>query len=190
LRLLEQNPDPFYEAKARRHLGVIARREKRYDDARGHYEAAAKRAQDISNNHEALAMKAGLQYALASLAFHERRLEDAAKEIEAAITSFRTLDDEYRLNMALVARGDIEFERGDTDDARDTYRYVLQHADRNKETLQYVRACLGLAATRAADCQWAEVRKVLELLNGLDLQQYKAEQDRLASLRAKLPTPA
>ena len=189
LRILEQQPEPdaFYEAKAHRHLGVIARREKRYDDARAQYEIAAQHAQAISSEHDALAMTAGLQYALASLAFHERRLEDAAPEIDAAIGSFRTLSDEYRLNMALVLRGDIEFECGETDDARDTYRHVLQNADRNKETLQYVRACLGLAAARVADCEWDGVPELLDLLNGLDLHQYKAEHDRLASLRAKLP---
>ena len=187
LRLLEQQPDSFYEAKAHRHIGVIARREKRYDDARAEYEVAARHAQDIANEHDALTMTAGLKYALASLAFHERRLQDAAPEIDAAIASFRALDDEYRLNMALVLRGDVEFERGDLDDARDTFRHVLQNADRNKETLQYVRACLGLAGARAADCEWTEVREVLDLLNDLDLHQYKAERDRLASLRAKLP---
>jgi MoxR-like ATPase len=70
-----------------------------------------------------------------------------------------------------------------------TRRLVLQNVDRNRETLQYVRACLGLAAVRAGDHEWDEVRTCLRLLDGLDLRQYKAEQDRLSALREMLPHP-
>lgn len=186
LKLLKNVSDPFYEAKAHRHLGVIARRERRYGDARSEYEKARERAQEITDERDSLAMTAGLEYALGSLALHEDDLETAATRISSAIEGFSSLGDEYRLNMALIMRGDIEFRRDDPDDARDTYRLVLQNADRNKETLQYVRACLGLADVRVADKRWDEVDDALALLNDLDLDEYKAEQDRLAEIRKRI----
>jgi tetratricopeptide (TPR) repeat protein len=189
LRLLEQLDDPFYQAKAHRHLGVIARRENRFADAEVEYGEAKNWSSKISNDRDALAMTAGLEYALGSLAFYRGDFESAASEISAAIASFELLADEYRLNMALVMRGDIEFRRDAMDEAIDTYRLVMQNADRNRETLQYVRACLGLAAVRAAEHEWDHVEAALRLLDGLDLREYKAEQDRLAELTGMLPRP-
>jgi len=118
------------QAKAHRHLGVIARREGRYRDAREQYEIAERVATGITDEHNRLAMKAGLQYALGSLSVFEGDLGAAAAEINEAIQSFTALGDEYRLNMALVLRGDIEFGQGAADDACGTYRQVLENADR------------------------------------------------------------
>jgi tetratricopeptide (TPR) repeat protein len=187
LRLAETGPDPFYEAKAHRHLGVIARRQGRFPDARELYATAESIASRIADEHDRLVMLAGLQYALASLSYYEKHYEDASSEIARAIDSFTSLGDEYRLNMARVMRGDIEFRQGARDDARDTYRLVLQDADRNKETLQYVRACLGLAEARAADHEWDDVEQALRLLSGLNLNEYKAERERREAIHAMLP---
>lgn len=187
LQLLEDVDDPFYEAKAHRHLGVIARREGDFGEARRQYERARDRADDIVEARDGLVMTAGLQYALASLAFHEGDVETAERNIVCAIDSFVSLGDEYRLNMALVLRGDIEFRRNAPYEALDTYRLVLQNADRNHETLQYVRACLGLADVRASDNKWDDVREVLSRLDGLDLDQYKAELARLSTLNSRMP---
>jgi tetratricopeptide (TPR) repeat protein len=187
LRLIETSPDPFYEAKAHRHLGVIARRQGRFDDAMGQYVDAEAIAMGIGDAQDRLAMVAGLQYALASLSYYQGRYDDAAGEIAKAIDSFTRLGDEYRLNMARVMRGDIEFKQGARDDARDTYRLVLQNADRNRETLQYVRACLGLAEVRAADHEWDDVEQALGLLSEWNLNEYKAERERLDAIHSMLP---
>ncbi|HMJ33912.1 MAG TPA: hypothetical protein VK501_08340 [Baekduia sp.] len=187
LRLAESAEDAFYEAKAHRHLGVIARRQGRFAEAREMYATAEAVASRIPDEHDRLVMLAGLQYALASLSYYEKHFEVASTEISRAIDSFTSLGDEYRLNMARVMQGDIQFQQGARDDARDTYRLVLQNSDRNKETLQYVRACLGLAEARAADHEWEDTAQALRLLAGLNLNEYKAERERRDAIHAMLP---
>ena len=88
MRILESSPDVFYEATAHRHLGVIARRERRYDAAREHNAHAEELASGLEASHDRLAMVAGLQYAQASLSYYQADFPRAAAEIDDAIASF------------------------------------------------------------------------------------------------------
>lgn len=187
MELSRETDNAFYEAKGLRHLGVIERRTKNYPEAEKYYKKSLAAAEKISDENEKEVMIAGLNYALASLYFYTGELDKADEYIELSISCFENLNDEYRLNMSLVTKGDIQFKRGQNDKARDTYRKVLRLADRNTEKLQVSRSCLGLSEIYMADSRWDEARDMAAMLDQIDLKEFKAESERLESIRRKLP---
>lgn len=187
MELSRETGNAFYEAKGLRHLGVIERRTRNYSEAEQYYMKSLAAAEKISDANEKEVMVAGLNYALASLYFYMGELDKADEYIERSISCFESLSDEYRLNMSLVTKGDIQFKRGQNDKARDTYRRVLRLADRNTEKLQVSRSCLGLAEIYMADSRWDEAREMVSMLEQIDLKEFKAENERLEAVRRKLP---
>ena len=131
-------------------------------------------------------MIAGLEYAL-TLHFFKGNLAEGKNYVERAITSFEHIGNEYQLNMALVMKGDIELKSNNLEKAKDTYRTVMQRADRNAETLQYVRSCLGLAETYLVDHHWRDAIQSIDHVRNIDLRNFRAERDRLAAINAQLP---
>lgn len=187
MELSRETGNAFYEAKGLRHLGVIERRTRNYTEAEKYYKKSLAVADQISDENEKEVMIAGLNYALASLYYYMDDLDKADEYIELSISCFEKLNDEYRLNMSLVTKGDIQFKRGLNDKARDTYRKVLRLADRNTEKLQASRSCLGLAEIYMADNRWDEAREMAVMLEQIDLKEFKAESERLEEIRRKLP---
>ncbi|MCO6185202.1 tetratricopeptide repeat protein [Rhizobium sp. L1K21] len=187
MELSQDTGNAFYEAKGLRHLGVIERRTKNYPEAEKYYKKSLEIAEKITDENDKEVMIAGLNYALASLYFYTSALEKADKYIELSISCFKRLNDEYRLNMCLVMKGDIQFKRGESDKARDTYRKVLRLADRNTEKLQVSRSLLGLAEIYISDNRWAEANETAVMLEDVDLKEFRAEGERLEAIRRKLP---
>ena len=187
IALSEETGQAFYQAKGQRHLGVISRRTGDYERARTFYQTSMSTAQSVSDLHQRDELVAGLHYALASLFYHTGEYSGAMEFIEKAITSFTTLSDEYRLNMTYVLKGDVQFKLNQKEKARDTFRNVLQRADRNTEKLQVVRSSLGLAEIYISEHDWGRAQKSVQQAAGIDLDEFKAEAERLRVLKAKLP---
>jgi len=187
IEIAQEIKDEFYEAKGYRHLGVIARRREKFDEAKDCYKKSLEHAEKIEEKREKDVLVAGLNYAFASLYFFTEDFDNASLYIDKSIKSFSFLKDEYRYNMSLVTKGDIEFQRGKPDDAKDIYRCVLRKADKNREKLQVIRSCLGLAEVYLQDHQWEKAGDSIEYINGIDLKDFKAERIRLDRIRSKLP---
>lgn len=176
----------FYEAKGYRHLGVIARRTKKFKEAYKYYQISREKTFLIPNLEKQTVMLAGLNHVLATLYCAMGDLIKATEYIKKSIVSFTDLNDEYRLNMCLVTKGDIELKDGKTDKAMDTYRNVLRDADQNTEKLQVARSYLGLAEIHLAENQWEDARKYIKSLEKIDLKDFKSESDQLTQIRTKL----
>jgi len=187
IALSEEIEDIFYLAKGQRHLGVIARRTGDYAKAKLHYQASLEKAQEVLDDHEREVLVAGLYYAFASLHYHIGEYAQAMEANNKAIICFDNLNDEYRLNMSYVMKGDIQFRMNQTDRARDTFRTVLQRADKNTEKLQVVRARLGLAEIHMTENNWEEARHNIQSLIQIDLEEFKTEAERLKAIQLKLP---
>ena len=187
INLSEEIKDVFYQAKGQRHLGVIARRSKDYPNAKIHYQASLDLARNLLDDHERKVLVAGLYYAFASLHYHMLEYDQAMEANNKAIASFEELNDEYRLNMSYVMKGDIESKLSQSDKAMDTFRTVLQCADQNTEKLQVVRARLGLAEICIAEHNWEKALHNVHKLTDVDLEEFKAEAERLKDLQARLP---
>jgi tetratricopeptide (TPR) repeat protein len=185
--LTEETGQVFYRAKGQRHLGVICRRTGDFQGARKFYEESMAIALTVPSDKERDELVAGLHYALASLAYFTNEHPDAMSFIQKAIASFSTLKDEYRLNMSYVLKGDIQFKLDQKDKARDTYRFVLQRADRNTEKLQVIRSMLGLAEVYLAESNWEGVQKMIQQAEDMNRDQFKAEAERLKTVKARLP---
>jgi tetratricopeptide (TPR) repeat protein len=180
----------FYTAKGYRHLGVIARRTNDYAQAKSRYEQSLAIAKTIADDHDRDTLVAGLNYAIASLHFHTGDYDTAMEFIGRAISDFEKLSDEYRLNMSFVTKGDIQFKQNLRDRAKDTYRTVLQRADKNTEKLQVARSCLGLAEVYISEHDWERAQRSLSQASNIDLKEFKAEAERLRTFKAMLPAPS
>jgi len=187
IEIAQEIDDEFYEAKGYRHLGVIARRSEKFDEAKDYYKKSLEHAENIKEKREKDVLVAGINYAFASLYFYTKDFNSASVYIDKSITSFALLKDEYRHNMSLVTKGDIEFQQGKSDDAKDIYRSVLRKADKNTEKLQIIRSCLGLAEVYLQDHQWKKVGDSINYIEGIDLKDFKTERIRLDGIRSKLP---
>jgi|SRR5882724_11937567 len=185
--LSEETGQVFYRAKGQRHLGVIYRRKGDYERARAFYQTSMSTAESVQDVHERDALVAGLHYAFASLFYHTGEYSNAMEFVDKAITSFTTLNDEYRLNMSYVLKGDVQFKLMQKEKARDTFRAVLQRADRNTEKLQVVRSTLGLAEIYISEHDWERAHRTIQQAASIDLDEFKAEAQRLKTLKAKLP---
>ncbi|MCH8011222.1 MAG: tetratricopeptide repeat protein [Candidatus Marinimicrobia bacterium] len=179
--------DEFYEAKGYRHLGVIARRTEKYKEAAQYYKQSMEHAGKIEDQHDKKVLIAGLHYAYASLYYFTKDFDNASIYIDKAIACFELLNDEYRYNMSLVMKGDIEYKKGKNDDAKDIYRRVLRQADRNTEKLQVARSCLGLAEVYLSDHQWEKAAESIRYIKEMDLKDFKSEKVRLDLICSKLP---
>jgi tetratricopeptide (TPR) repeat protein len=182
-----EGKDAFYTAKGLRHLGVIERRAKRYDAALSLYKKSLKTADKIEDAQQREVLIAGLHYAFGSLYFFMDEYRLANDYIGRAISSFDKLNDEYRLNMSYVTKGDIEAKQGLADKAKDTYRKVLREANRNTEKLQIARSNLGLAEIYISEHDWGRARASLAEAEKIDLGDFKDERERLKRLRSTLP---
>jgi tetratricopeptide (TPR) repeat protein len=187
LALAEENGDPFYRAKALRHLGAIARRRGRVDEAMQFYETARAASTDIVNVAEAQAMEAGITYAAAHLEYSRREFKGALASVDHAISLFRKLEDIYRLDMALVLKADIQIALKDPNRAKDTYRNVIQSSGQNRESVHYARAVLGLAELFIEDQEFGEAGRLLDRLNAGNVTSLPAfaERFRVATAAAK-----
>lgn len=187
LTLAEESGDAFYRAKALRHLGAIARRRGRVDEAVQLYETARRASTEIGNVTEARAMEAGITYAVAHLEYSRREFDGALVSVDNAIKLFRDLDDIYRLDMALVLKADIQVALDDRDRAKDTYRHVIQTSGQNRESVHYARAVIGLAELFIQDGELAEAGRLLDRLNAdnVALMPAFAERLKVAMMAAK-----
>ncbi len=156
--------------------------------ARQFYETSLASAGLVPDGRERNELVAGLHYAFASLFYYTADYSKAMEFIDKAIADFSTLDDEYRLNMSYVLKGDVQFKLCQNEKARDTFRMVLQRADRNTEKLQVVRSALGLAEIYVAEHDWERAKRSAEQVESINLDEFKAEAERLKSLKSKLPT--
>lgn len=187
IELARQEGDQFYVAKALRHLGVIERRLEHFVEALDYYGQSREVAESLEDCKQKSELIGGLDYAVASLHFYRGEYDRAMEVVDLAVQRFTDLRDGYRLNMSMVMKGDIQFKRGERDQACDTYRSVLEIANKNTEQLQIARCYLGLGDIYLAEFEWDRARRVLEMLEKIDLDEFKAEADRRAVLAKKIP---
>jgi tetratricopeptide (TPR) repeat protein len=187
ISLSEETDQIFYRAKGQRHLGVILRRTGDFEGARKFYEASLATAGLVPDGRERNELVAGLHYAFASLYYYTTDYSKAMEFIDKAIAAFSTLNDEYRLNMSYVLKGDLQFKLSQKEKALDTFRMVLQRADRNTEKLQVVRSGLGLAEVYVSEHDWERARRSVQQVESINLDEFKAEGERLRRLKSELP---
>jgi len=187
ITLTEETGQLSYRSKGERHLGVICRRNGNYDGAHTYYEKSMQTAESVTVQQERDELIAGLNYAFASLYFYRGDLAKSMEFVDKSIASFTQIKDEYRLNMSYVLKGDLQFRLNMNEKARDTFRGVLQRADTNTEKLQVVRSSLGLAEVCISDHNWDGAQRSIDQIAAIDLDEFKAEAERLRAIRAKLP---
>lgn len=154
--------DWFYISKANRHLGVICRRQNKYEAAAKYYEEAEEAANRIDNSEKRRDATAGLAYARATLYMHLKKYSEALQAVDLAIRDSADSNDAYRLTMALTLKGNIFFEAGKIPEAKDTFRKALRSADDNSQRLLSVRSYIGLTRVYRAEANWSKAAEMLE----------------------------
>ena len=114
--------DFSYMSKARRHLGVICRRQSRFPQAEAHYVEARALANQITVEDKRLRSNADIDYAMACLYEHTDKYTEALSAIDAAIDGFTKANDRYKVTMAQTTKGTICLKVGKASVAKDLLR--------------------------------------------------------------------
>lgn len=189
LTLAEETGDPFYRAKAYRHLGAIERRKGQNDAALKYYEDAKSVAAEIPDRRDSDAMMAGITYAIAHLEFSRRNFKESFATVSTAVKQFSALGDIYRLDMALVLKADIQVALEEPDLAKDTYRKVIQSSRLNRESVHYARAVLGLVELYIDDGKSVEAKRLLSALNAENVSSMPAFAERFKAACTAVDPP-
>jgi tetratricopeptide (TPR) repeat protein len=180
--------DHFYISKAKRHLGVICRRQKDYNTAEVRYREALEEVNKIPDSKKKTEAIAGLDYALATLYAHTEKYSEASTAIDSAIKGFEKLGDNYRVPMAQTEKGRICFKAGKINEAKDFFRKALHIAEANGQRLYAVRSHIGLTRIYLSSKDWLRAKESLdaaqELTNDIHCS---SEVDEIKALRNDFP---
>lgn len=178
----------FYISKSYRHLGVIDRRNKDYQNAELNYNQALDFAKKLTDDNQRNESLGGINYALSNLNYLKANYEDAIKFIDESIDFFTLNTDQVRLNLSIIKKADIYFDTDKKSEAKDLYRKALTTAENISHRLHMMRCFLGLSKIHIDSEEWSNAVDYLIKAKGIDIELNSINESKeINSLLNKLP---
>ncbi|MGA9348050.1 MAG: tetratricopeptide repeat protein, partial [Anaerolineae bacterium] len=159
IKLAEECNDFYLAHKGYRHLCGIAMESNDLDKAIAHLTKAQEYVQRIEEGASKLDVAAGLHVATALLRIKQHNWEDALREIEAAQTMYRKLDDKDHEVSLYHLQGDVLFEIGRVSAAKDVYRRGLSGCKRESQKDGILKNYIGIATVAMLESDVVEASK-------------------------------
>ncbi len=162
LKIAEDMKDFYLIAKATRHLGGIATKLSRHDDAEKILLAAEEIAKNITEEKRQKEMIAGIQYGLAELYLDMGKINKAELACDKAQKLFEEINDKERLIMRHSRFGRIFLDKKMNNEAISTFSEGLELARKANMDDEIVRNLIGISKAYLIDGRWYDAKTDLE----------------------------
>lgn len=162
LKIAEDIKDFYLIAKATRHLGGIAIKRSRYDDAEKILLAAQEITKNIKEEKRQKEMTAGIQYGLAELYLDMGKINEAELACDKAQKLLEEINDNERLIMRHSRFGRIFLDKKMNNEAISTFSEGLELARKANMDDEIVRNLIGISKAYLIDGRWYDAKMDLE----------------------------